>query len=209
MPPDPSSLFAKTRMVPVVTIARVADAVPLARALVAGGLPVIEVTRRTESALAAVRVIAEEVANAVVGLGTVTQEADIELAIQAWAKFLVSPGTPAALAAALAQAPLPCLPGCATVSEAMMLADRGFKVLKFFPAEASGGIAWLKAVAEPLPTIRFCPTGGINRNNAAAYLALPNVAAVGGSWITPQDAVAAGDFARVTALAREAAQLRA
>ena len=209
MPPDPTSVFAKTRMVPVVTIARVADAVPLARALVAGGLPVIEVTLRTESALAAVRVIAEEVADAVVGLGTVTQEADIEPAIQAGAKFLVSPGTPAALAAVLAQTPIPCLPGCATVTEAMMLADCGFKVLKFFPAEASGGIAWLKAVAEPLPKIRFCPTGGINRNNAAPYLALPNVAAIGGSWVAPEEAIGAGDFARVTALAREAAQLRA
>ncbi len=207
MPPDPSSLFAKIRMVPVVTIVRVADAAPLARALVAGGLPVIEVTLRTNDALAGVRAIAGEVPDAVVGLGTVTAEADIEPAMQAGAKFLVSPGTPAALAAAFAQTPIPCLPGCATVSEAMVLADRGFKVLKFFPAEASGGIAWLKAVAAPLPKIRFCPTGGINRNNAAAYLALPNVAAVGGTWVAPQDAIAAGDFARVTALAREAAQL--
>jgi 2-dehydro-3-deoxyphosphogluconate aldolase / (4S)-4-hydroxy-2-oxoglutarate aldolase len=208
MPPDPTPLFARTRIVPVVTIARAADAVPLARALVAGGLPVIEVTLRTDSALAAIRAVAAEVPNAVVGLGTVTQEADIEPAIRAGAKFLVSPGTTAALAAALAQAPIPSLPGCATASEAMTLASRGFKVMKFFPAEASGGIAWLKAVAEPLPKIRFCPTGGINQNNAAAYLALPNVAAVGGSWIAPRDAVAAGDFARVTVLAREAAQLR-
>lgn len=207
MPLDPISLFAKIRIVPVVTIARLADAVALARALVAGGLPVIEVTLRTDSALAAVRVIAKEVPDAVVGLGTVAQEADIEPAMQAGAKFLVSPGTPATLAAVLAQAPIPCLPGCSTATEAMALAARGFKLLKFFPAEAAGGIAWLKAIAAPLPDIRFCPTGGINRSNAAAYLALPNVTAVGGTWVAPQDVIVAGDFARVTALAREAAQL--
>ena len=207
MPLDPRSVFAKTRIVPVLTIARVADAVPLARALVAGGLPLIEVTLRTQSALPAVRAIAAEVPEAVVGIGTLTTEADIEPALQAGAKFLVSPGTPAVFAAALAKAPVPCLPGCATVTEALVLAERGFKVLKFFPAEPSGGIAWLKAVAAPLPDIPFCPTGGINKTNAAAYLSLPNVLAIGGSWVAPEEAIAAGDFARITALAQEAARL--
>jgi 2-dehydro-3-deoxyphosphogluconate aldolase / (4S)-4-hydroxy-2-oxoglutarate aldolase len=207
MPLDPSTLFQKTNVVPVLTIERLAHAVPLARALVAGGLRVVEVTLRTESALAAVRAITAEVPEATVGIGTVTAEPDIEPSVQAGAKFLVSPGTPALLAAALAEAPVPCLPGCASMTEAMALAERGFKLLKFFPAEASGGVAWLQAIAAPLPDIRFCPTGGINRNNAAAYLALSNVAAVGGSWVAPPEAVAAGDFARITSLAREAAGL--
>ena len=145
----------------------------------------------------------------IVGVGTVTRAADIAAAIAAGAKYLVSPGTPAELAAALADASVPVLPGCATVSEAMALAARGFKVLKFFPAEASGGIAWLKSVAAPLPDLKFCPTGGIDGKNVAAYLGCPNVLAVGGSWVAPKDAIAAGDFARITQLAREAAALRA
>jgi 2-dehydro-3-deoxyphosphogluconate aldolase / (4S)-4-hydroxy-2-oxoglutarate aldolase len=207
---EPELIFRNAPVVPVVTIERLTDAVPLAKALVAGGLPVIEVALRTNAALDAVTAIIEQVPEAVVGLGTVIHAGSIiEFAIHAGVKFLVSPGTTRALAEAFADAPIPCLPGCASVSEALMLADRGFNVLKFFPAEASGGIGWLKAVAEPLPKIRFCPTGGINRNNAAAYLALPNVAAVGGSWVAPREAIAAGDFDRITALAREAAQLRA
>jgi 2-dehydro-3-deoxyphosphogluconate aldolase / (4S)-4-hydroxy-2-oxoglutarate aldolase len=204
---EPQLIFRNAPVVPVVTIEHASDAVPLAKALVAGGLAAIEVTLRTNAALDAVTAITEQVPEAVVGLGTVLHAGSIvEFAVRAGVKFLVSPGTTRALAEAFADAPIPCLPGCATVSEAMMLADRGFQVLKFFPAEASGGIAWLKAVAAPLPDIRFCPSGGINRNNAAAYLALPNVAAVGGTWVAPQDAIAAGDFARITALAREAAQ---
>ena len=205
---EPQLIFRNAPVVPVVTIARLTDAVPLAKALVAGGLPAIEVTLRTDVALDAVSAIAEAVPEAVVGLGTVTHAGFIEEATRLGAKFFVSPGTTPALADAFAEAAMPCLPGCSTVSEAMTLAARGFHVMKFVPAEASGGIVWLKAVAEPLPKIRFCPTGGINRNNAAAYLGLPNVAAFGGSWVAPQDAIAAGDFARITALAREAAQLR-
>jgi 2-dehydro-3-deoxyphosphogluconate aldolase/(4S)-4-hydroxy-2-oxoglutarate aldolase len=205
---EPQLIFGKAPVVPVVTIERVTDAVPLAKALVAGGLTAIEVTLRTNAALDAVSAITEQVPEAVVGLGTVIHGGSIiEFATRAGVKFLVSPGTTRALAEAFADAPIPCLPGCATVSEAMMLADRGFKVLKFFPAEASGGIAWLKAVAAPLPNIRFCPTGGIDRNNAAAYLALPNVAVIGGSWVVPQEAIDAGDFARITTLAREAVRL--
>ena len=207
-PPDPGKLIT-VPVIPVLTIQRVADAVPLARALVAGGLPVIEVTLRTAAALDALRAVIAEVPQAVTGIGTVTAASDIALACQAGAKFLVSPGTPATLADALADAPVPALPGCATVSEAMTLAHRGFKVLKFFPAEPSGGAAWLKAVAEPLPDIRFCPTGGINAANAGAYLALTNVIAVGGSWIAPPEIIAAGEFGRITESARAAAGLRA
>ena len=207
-PVDATSLVSQTPVIPVLTIERVADAVPLARALVAGGLPVIEVTLRTKAALEAIRAIAAEVPDCVVGVGTVVRVADIAAAVTAGAKYLVSPGTPPELAAALADAPVPVLPGCATVSEAMALSSRGFKVLKFFPAEASGGIPWLKSVAAPLPDVKFCPTGGIDAHNAAAYLTCPNVIAVGGSWVAPKDALAAGDFARITELARAAAALR-
>jgi 2-dehydro-3-deoxyphosphogluconate aldolase/(4S)-4-hydroxy-2-oxoglutarate aldolase len=182
--------------------------VPLIRALVAAGLPVVEVTLRTPAALDAARAIAAEVPEAVLGIGTVTEVPDIRLAVAAGAKFLVSPGTPPDLAAALAKAPVPALPGCATVSEAMALAARGFPVVKFFPAEAAGGIAFLRGVGAPLATLKFCPTGGIDMRNAAAYLALPNVVAIGGSWVAPKDAIEAGDFARITALAREAAKLK-
>ena len=208
MPADPTALVAQTSVIPVLTIERTADAVPLARALVASGLPVIEVTLRTKAAIDAIRAIAAQVPDCIVGVGTVTRPSDIAASIAAGAKYLVSPGTPSDLAAALADASVPVLPGCATVSEAMALAARGFKVLKFFPAEASGGMAWLKSVAAPLPDIRFCPTGGIDAKNAAAYLACPNVLAVGGSWVAPKDALAAGDFARITELARAAAALR-
>jgi 2-dehydro-3-deoxyphosphogluconate aldolase/(4S)-4-hydroxy-2-oxoglutarate aldolase len=208
MPPDPNPLLAGTPFVPVLTIESAAQAVPLARALAAGGLSVIEVTLRTAAALAAVRAIVAELPQMIVGAGTVTSPADVLAAQAAGAQFLVSPGTPAALADALAAASVPALPGCATVSEAMALAERGFKLLKFFPAEASGGIAWLKAVAEPLPGIRFCPTGGITRSNARDYLALGNVIAVGGSWAAPRDLIAGGNFAGITTLASEAAALR-
>jgi|SRR5215213_1281921 len=205
---DPTPLVSKTPVIPVLTIDRVADAVPLARALVAGGLPVIEVTLRTKAALDAVRAIAADVPDCIVGIGTVTRVSDIAEAIGAGAKYLVSPGTPDELATALADAFVPVLPGCATVSEAMALASRGFKVLKFFPAEASGGVAWLKSVAAPFSGLKFCPTGGIDSKNIVTYLGCPNVLAVGGSWVAPKDAIAAGDFARITQLAREASALR-
>jgi len=206
--PDPLPILTRGAVIPVLTIKRAADAVPLARALVAGELPVLEVTLRTDAALDAIAAIAREVPEAVVGAGTVTKPADIADAVVAGARYLVSPGTPGELAVALAQTPIPAIPGCATVSEAMALAAHGCTVLKFFPAEASGGIAWLRAVAAPLPELRFCPTGGIDGNNAAAYLTLPNVVAVGGSWVAPKDAIAAGDFSRIAALARAAAALR-
>ena len=192
----------------MLTIEDAAQAVPLARALVSGGLAVLEVTLRTAAALAAIKAIADAVPDAVVGAGTVTNAADIGKAVAAGARFLVSPGTSAALVDAFAAAPVAALPGCATVSEAMALAERGFEVLKFFPAEPSGGLAWLKAVAEPLPRIRFCPTGGVSITNAAAYLALPNVVAVGGSWVAPRSMIGAGKFDRIAGLAREASALR-
>jgi 2-dehydro-3-deoxyphosphogluconate aldolase/(4S)-4-hydroxy-2-oxoglutarate aldolase len=204
---DPTALLT-TPVIPVLTIERLEDAVPLARALVAGGLPVIEITLRTDVALDALRAIAADVPDVIAGIGTVTKPADIARACDAGARFLVSPGTPASLSEVLADAPVPVLPGCATVSEVMALADRGFRVLKFFPAEPSGGARWLKSVAAPLPQLKFCPTGGIDAGNAASYLALSNVIAVGGSWVAPAEAVAAGDFGRVTALAQAAVRLR-
>jgi 2-dehydro-3-deoxyphosphogluconate aldolase/(4S)-4-hydroxy-2-oxoglutarate aldolase len=207
MPPDPTPLLTAP-VVPVLTVARAADAVPLALALVAGGLPVIEVTLRTSAALDAARAIATEVPEAVLGIGTVTEVPHIRLAVAAGARFLVSPGTPVELAGALAKASVPALPGCSTVSEAMALAAHGFRVVKFFPAEAAGGVAFLKSIGEPLADLKFCPTGGIRMTNAPDYLALPNVVAVGGSWVVPKEALEAGDFARITALAREAAKLR-
>ena len=206
--PSPLALLARAPVVPVVVIERVADAVPLARALVEGGLPLIEVTLRTPVALEALRIIGAEVEGAVVGAGTVVERAQIEACLEAGATFLVSPGTTPSLTEAFAECGLPVMAGCATVSEAMRLAERGFDVLKFFPAEASGGAAFLKSIASPLPRLRFCPTGGITPANVMDYLALPNVVAVGGSWVVPQDAIRAGDFGKVRDLAVAAAALK-
>ena len=206
--PEAYAILTRAPVIPVLTIQDFGTAVPLAMALREGGLTVIEVTLRTDAALAAIAAIAAAVPGCIVGAGTVLRAADIDAAIDAGAKFLVSPGTSEALTQAFIESPVPVLPGCATVSEAMALADMGFEVLKFFPAEASGGVSWLKAVAAPLPHLRFCPTGGIDARNARDYLALPNVMAVGGSWMVPKDAIALGDYAPVMALAREAAGLR-
>lgn len=208
MPVDARPLLAASPVIPVLTIRDVETAVPLARALAAGGLSVIEVTLRTPAALDAIREIAHEVPEVVVGAGTITRENEIQPATAAGSQFLVSPGTPPALAEAFACVPVPVLPGCATPGEAMALAARGFTALKFFPAEPCGGAAFLKALAGPLPHLVFCPTGGIDAANARAYLALENVGAVGGSWVAPAEAVASGDFARITALARAARALR-
>ncbi len=208
MPLDPTSFLVQAPVIPVLTLEEPARAIALARALLAGGLPVLEVTLRTTSALDCVRAITAEVPQAVVGIGTVIDPADVGRAVQAGARFLVSPGTTAHLVDALAAAPVPAVPGCDSVSGAMALAAREFKVLKFFPAGPSGGAAWLKAVAEPLPHIRFCPTGGVSMENAADYLALPNVVAVGGSWVAPQSLISGGNFERITELARAASMLR-
>ncbi len=195
-------------VVAVVVIERLADAVPMARALVAGGVLAIEVTLRTPVALDAMRAIAAEVEGAHVGAGTVITPADFAAAERAGARFAVSPGATATLVAAAADAALPWLPGVATASEAMAALERGHRHLKLFPAEAAGGVALLRGLHGPLPGLRFCPTGGITPASAGNYLALPNVACVGGSWLTPADRVAAGDWPRIEALAREATSLR-
>jgi 2-dehydro-3-deoxyphosphogluconate aldolase/(4S)-4-hydroxy-2-oxoglutarate aldolase len=195
-------------VIPVLTIERAADAVPLARALVKGGLPVLEITLRTEAALEALRLIAAEVKGAVVGAGTVLNTGQLKQATQAGAQFVVSPGCTPALAQAVKASGMPFLPGVQTVSEAMALAEQGFRLLKFFPADMSGGLGWLKAVAAPLAGLRFCPTGGVNAETAPAYLTLGNVACVGGSWVAPKDAVEAGDWPRVERLAAAASALK-
>jgi 2-dehydro-3-deoxyphosphogluconate aldolase/(4S)-4-hydroxy-2-oxoglutarate aldolase len=196
-------------VVPVLTIEDRAIAVPLAKALVAGGLTALEVTLRTEAGLDCIRAIVGEVEGADVGAGTVLDRQQLDEAVACGARFLVSPGATPGLVAAAKDCPVPFLPGVATAGEAMTLADAGFSLLKFFPAEPAGGIAYLKALAAPLPSIRFCPTGGIGPKNAVDYLALGNVLCVGGSWVTPAEVLARGDWARVTSLAREAAKLRA
>ncbi|MCC9738904.1 bifunctional 4-hydroxy-2-oxoglutarate aldolase/2-dehydro-3-deoxy-phosphogluconate aldolase [Streptomyces sp. MNU89] len=195
-------------VIPVVVIDNAADAVPLARALVAGGLHVIEVTLRTPAALDALRAVAEEVPDAVVGAGTVLSSSAVTGAVAAGARFLVSPGWTAGLLDAMASSGAPFLPGVSTTSEVVALLERGVSEMKFFPAEAAGGTAYLGSLAEPLPQARFCPTGGISRASAPAYLALPNVGCVGGTWMAPREAIATRDWARVTSLAREAAALR-
>ncbi|HLR84736.1 MAG TPA: bifunctional 4-hydroxy-2-oxoglutarate aldolase/2-dehydro-3-deoxy-phosphogluconate aldolase [Nocardioidaceae bacterium] len=203
-----TSVLDLVPVIPVVVIERVADAVPLAKALVAGGLPAIELTLRTPVAVDAIRAIADEVPDIVVGAGTITTPDQAAKAAEAGASFLVSPGATPSLLAAMSHTGLPCLPGTATVSEVMTVLETGITEMKFFPAEASGGIAYLKSLASPLPQVRFCPTGGITVESAPHYLALSNVGCVGGSWLTPPDAVAAGDWARIESLAREAAALR-
>lgn len=203
-----ASYAALAPAIPVVTILDENTAEMLARTLVEAGLPVVEVTLRTESALRAIERIARLVPEAVLGAGTILRPSQIEEAHSAGAKFIVTPGTSPALAEALAESSLPALPGCSTVSEAIALSELRFDLLKFFPAMASGGPGWLKQVAAPLPNVRFCPTGGLDLETASAFLALPNVACVGGAWMVPADAVASGDWARIGTLARAAAQLR-
>jgi 2-dehydro-3-deoxyphosphogluconate aldolase/(4S)-4-hydroxy-2-oxoglutarate aldolase len=195
-------------VIPVVVIDDARAAVPMARALVAGGVPAIEVTLRTAAALEAVRAIAAEVEGAVVGVGTVLGQADLLAAYEAGARFAVSPGATPRLLDAAEDIPLPLLPGAATASEAMALLERGYRHLKFFPAVPAGGARLLAAWAGPLPQLRFCPTGGIGAASAADFLALPNVLCVGGSWLTPADKLVAGDWAGIEQLARAAGSLR-
>ncbi|MEU6812352.1 bifunctional 4-hydroxy-2-oxoglutarate aldolase/2-dehydro-3-deoxy-phosphogluconate aldolase [Streptomyces sp. NPDC046831] len=207
-PPAPvRSVLELAPVVPVVVLDDAADAVPLARALVAGGLPAVEVTLRTPAALDAVRAIAGAVPDAVVGAGTVLDPAQVTACGDAGARFLVSPGWTDRLLAAMRASGLPFLPGVSTASEVMALLERGVSEMKFFPARAAGGTACLRSLAGPLPRARFCPTGGIGPADAPEYLALPNVGCVGGTWMVPPDAVAAGDWGRIESLAREAAAL--
>ncbi len=205
---DLGSVLRRVGVVPVLTIDKLEHAVPLARALVAGGLNVLEITLRTGAAIEAIREMVRNVPGAIIGAGTVLRPEQAAAAMSQGARFLVSPGmTPRLIDAANAW-PIAFLPGVATVSEAMSLADMGYRVLKFFPAEPAGGTAALNAIGAPLSDLMFCPTGGISAGNAATYLALPNVAAVGGSWVAPANLVAAGDWAAITVLAKEAAELR-
>ncbi|WCD96463.1 bifunctional 4-hydroxy-2-oxoglutarate aldolase/2-dehydro-3-deoxy-phosphogluconate aldolase [Streptomyces sp. HUAS 31] len=204
-----TSVLDLAPVVPVVVIDDPSDAVPLARALVAGGLPAIEVTLRTPAALEAIGAVAEAVPDAVVGAGTVITPEQVTLAVTAGARFLVSPGWTDLLLEAMRASGVPYLPGVSTTSEVVALLERGVREMKFFPAEAAGGTAYLKSLNGPLPQARFCPTGGIGPATAPDYLALPNVGCVGGSWMLPADAIAARDWGRVEALAREAAGLRA
>jgi 2-dehydro-3-deoxyphosphogluconate aldolase/(4S)-4-hydroxy-2-oxoglutarate aldolase len=208
-PMNPLDLVAHGPVIPVIVLQRVEEAVPLAEALLAGGVRVLEVTLRTPAALACIAAIARALPEAIIGAGTLRTVADAEAAIDAGARFGVSPGYSRELGHACRNMGLPLLPGVATASEVMAASDGGYEFLKFFPANAAGGLPMLKALAGPFPDIAFCPTGGITQETAPQYLALPNVKVCGGSWLTPADAVASGDWARITRLARAAAALRA
>ena len=205
---DLEAILRLAPVVPVITIHDLDQAVPLARALVAGGLTVLEITLRNEAGLPAIERIIAEVPDAVVGAGTVVTPEQMHEVATRGCRFAVSPGATPALLDAAQDALLPFLPGIATASEAMALIERGLGFAKLFPAEAVGGARLLKSLAEPLPQLRFCPTGGVTPENAGTYLALPNVVCVGGSWVAPKDAVSSGDWSRVTRLAAEAVRLR-
>jgi 2-dehydro-3-deoxyphosphogluconate aldolase / (4S)-4-hydroxy-2-oxoglutarate aldolase len=201
------SLIDRVPVIPVVVLHDVDHAVPVARALVDGGVPVIELTLRTPAALDCIEQIAVNVPEILVGAGTIVTPGQAKQALSAGAQFLVSPGTTDELAVAMQDTGLPHLPGGATVSEVLRLLELGYEEMKFFPAEVSGGAPFLKAAGAPVPQARFCPTGGITPANAAAYLSLANVGCVGGSWLTPPDAIAQGDWARVSQLASETLEL--
>jgi len=201
-------LAALGPVIPVIVLHDVAHAVPMARALVEGGVRVLEVTLRTPVALACMEAIARDVPEAIVGAGTLRTVADVRAARDAGCRFGVSPGYTLEIGAACREAHVPLLPGVATASEVMAANADGLAFLKFFPATAAGGVPMLKAFAGPFPDVVFCPTGGITVETAPQFLALPNVAVCGGSWLTPADALAAGDWDRITRLAREAAALR-
>lgn len=195
-------------VIPVVVVEEVASAVALARALVAGGLPAIEVTLRTPIAMEALKAIADEVEGAFAGAGTVVTPAQIKQVEAAGAKFMVSPGAAANLLDAADDSALPLLPGTATASEVMALGERGYSHMKFFPGSLAGGAPYLKALSGPLPQYSFCPTGGVSLANASEYLALQNVLCVGGSWVAPKNLVEAGDWDAITKLASDAASLK-
>ena len=201
-------IMRTSAVIPVIAIDDIAHAVPLARALVAGGIRVLEVTLRTAHGLPAIRAIAEQVPDAIVGVGTLTQPQEFAASRDAGAVFGVSPGLTPALVAAARASGLPLLPGVMTPSEVMAAREAGFRQLKLFPAVPAGGIGMLNALAGPLGDVMFCPTGGVSQENAAQFLACRNVACVGGSWLTPRDALLAGDWDRITALARAASALR-
>jgi len=210
MPSKTDKLIALLKGQPVIPVLKIddaSDAVPLARALARGGLPVIEITMRTPHALEAIRRAAAEVPEAVVGAGTILTAAQFEQATAAGSRFIVSPGATREVFAAARGSAVPLLPGAITPSEMMAALEEGLDFLKFFPAEQAGGAAFLKSLASPFAGLRFCPTGGVTTRNAGDYLSLPNVICVGGSWVAPDDAVKAGNWAMIEKLAREAAAL--
>lgn len=196
-------------VIPVLLIDKVEHAVPLARALAEGGLPAIEITLRTTAALDAIRAVAAEVPEAIVGAGTILDAKHYEEAAAAGSRFIVSPGVTKNILAAAQNSEVPLLPAAITPAEMLSLRDEGYRYMKFFPAEQAGGAAFLKALSSPLSDIFFCPTGGISLSNAENYLALPNVVCVGGSWVAPKNLVEASDWSGITRLAREAAALKA
>lgn len=200
-------IMSGQKVIPVIVIEDAGHAVPLARALAAGGLPAVEITLRTDAALEAIRRVADEVPEALVGAGTALNAAQYEAAVAAGSKFVVSPGFTPELADAANGSPVPLLPGCVTSSEIMAALEEGYSLLKFFPAEQAGGAAYLKSLSTVFRQVRFCPTGGISTGNAADYLGLANVLCVGGSWVAPKEAMQAGDWGRITALAKAAAAL--
>ena len=202
------SILKLQPVVPVLIVEDVASAVPLARALVEGGLKAIEITMRTPVALDAIRAVAAEVEGAYVGAGTILNAKDFDAAAKAGSTFIVSPGVNKSVLDAAEGSDVPLLPGAATASEVMVLRDAGYKVLKFFPAEQAGGAPYLKALSSPLAGTVFCPTGSVSLKNARDYLSLPNVICVGGSWVAPKELISAGDWAGITKLAAEAAALR-
>lgn len=201
------SIMRNGPVIPVIVIDRLEDAVPLARALVAGGVRVLELTLRTPVALKAIEAIANEVEGAIIGVGTITRPEDFDASVKAGALFGVSPGLTPELVAASRDSSLPLLPGVMTPSDVIAARAAGFTELKLFPAQQAGGVGMLKALGGPFPELSFCPTGGIGAATAPDFLALPNVACVGGSWLTPGDAVASRDWGRITALARDTARL--
>jgi 2-dehydro-3-deoxyphosphogluconate aldolase / (4S)-4-hydroxy-2-oxoglutarate aldolase len=201
------AILRRGPVIPVLTVKDVEDAVCQARALIAGGLTVLEITLRTPAAMAAVAALATTFPQAFIGAGTIIEAEQIQAASDAGARFLVSPGMAQRLVEAAVRSPVPFLPGAATASEALALRERGFHALKFFPAEPAGGARYLASLAGPLPDLIFCPTGGVDAQSAGNYLALPNVACVGGSWMVAPELLAAGDFRKVEQLARQASTL--
>jgi 2-dehydro-3-deoxyphosphogluconate aldolase/(4S)-4-hydroxy-2-oxoglutarate aldolase len=201
------AVLARSAIIPVLTIERVADAVPLARALVAGGVPVLEVTLRTAAGLEAAAAMIKAVPEAIVGIGTVLTPEDLSHASAIGARFALSPGATPSLLEAAARGKIPFMPGVATASEVMAAMQHGFDTMKFFPANTAGGPTALKNLAGPFPSARFCPTGGVSDENAASWLALGNVVAVGGSWLTPAAELACGDWAAITRRAARAVAL--
>ena len=201
---SPEEIFAAGPVVPVLVINDVEKAVPLAKALMEGGIKVLEVTLRTPAAIDVIKRIAQEVPDSLIGAGTVTNAQQLKAVVEAGAKFAISPGMPADLLKAGMDSEIPLIPGISSTSDLMKGKDAGYTHMKFFPAEASGGVKAIKSISGPFPDVTFCPTGGIGPNNYNDYLALNNVKCVGGSWLAPDDAIESGDWARITQLAKEA-----